>query len=148
MLLIQLLCFTFSYYSFLATRTCLKSFGGLEPLTIRMVALFVVWPYLLNYLRCWLASYVCGMSFVSTPPFFSVCSAYGVVAWLSLFPFASPSLSLFWIKKKVKISLIFTLKCRLLLIINQQASLANYYNNTEETKIRNIFFSRWDLWFN
>ena len=32
------ICFTFSYYSFLTTRTCYLSTVGIEPLTIRMVA--------------------------------------------------------------------------------------------------------------
>ncbi len=32
-------CFTFSYYSILIRRTCFKTIVGLEPLTIKMVAL-------------------------------------------------------------------------------------------------------------
>ncbi len=47
-------------------------------------------PYLLNYFWCWLASYVCRMSFVSTPPFFSLCLFCSwcrrVVVFVSLLP--------------------------------------------------------------
>ncbi len=31
-------CFTFSYYSFLTTKTCFLSTVGIDPLTIRMIA--------------------------------------------------------------------------------------------------------------